>query len=277
VDDNATNRLFLEAQLSAWGLQVDCVSSGPHALSRLREVTRQGRPYALAILDYQMPDMDGLTLAHAIQADPDLSQPHLVLLSSSAQRGEAREAEQAHFAAYLTKPVRQAHLYHCIVSVLNQSPDQPAPPMLTHHRLAETQARARLRVLVAEDNIVNQKVAVLLLEKLNCRVDMVANGREAVEAMTRVAYDAVFMDCQMPEMDGYEATQAIRARETTSGGHVPIIAMTAHAMQGDRERCLAVGMDDYLSKPLTKEALQEALERWQPAAPEPTHASPGAL
>ena len=272
VDDNATNRLFLEAQLSAWGMQVDCVGNGPQALNRLREATREGRPYALAILDYHMPDMNGLALAHAIQTSLEPAPP-LVLLSSTAHRGEAREAQQAHFAAYLTKPVRQAHLYNCIVSIISQPPDQPPQPLLTRHRLAESQAQQRLRVLVAEDNSVNQKIAVLFLEKLGCRVDLVANGREAVEACSRVAYDVVFMDCQMPEMDGYEATAAIRAREATSGGYTPIIAMTAHATQGDRQHCLEAGMDDYLGKPVTTESLQAALQQWRATEPQPA-ASP---
>jgi signal transduction histidine kinase/DNA-binding response OmpR family regulator len=271
VDDNATNRLFLQAQLSAWGLHIDCVVDGPQALAQLREASREGRPYALAILDYQMPGMDGLTLARAIQADPDLSPIPLVLLSSSAQRGEAKEAQRAHFVAYLTKPVRQSHLYDCIFTVLSQPVGQPATSLITHHRLAESQAQMRVRVLVAEDNIVNQKVAVLLLEKLNCRVDMVANGQEAVDAFSRVAYELIFMDCQMPEMDGYEASAAIRAREVKSGGHVPIVAMTANVMPGDRERCLAAGMDDYVSKPLKSETLLAVLQRWQDARPDSSH------
>ena len=275
VDDNATNRLLLGAQLRAWGMQVDCVANGPQALSFLREATREGRPYALAILDYQMPDMDGLTLAHDMQAAPDLTPPPLVLLSASAQRGEAREAQQAHFAAYLTKPVRQTHLYNCIVSLIGQTAGQASQPLLTRHQLAETRAQQRLRVLVAEDNIVNQKIAVLLLEKLGCRVDLAANGREAVEACSRMTYDIVFMDCQMPEMDGYEAATAIRAREATSGGYTPIIATTASATQADRARCLEAGMDDYLSKPVTTESLQTALQQWRSAAPQPANASAG--
>ena len=266
VDDNATNRRLLECQLGAWGIQVDCVADGPTALARLQAAYHQGSPYTLAILDMQMPGMDGLELARAITADTTLATTKLVLLTSVGQRGESDAAQQAGFAAYLTKPVRQSHLYDCLLTVLS-TPGQLSPvPLVTRHRLAEAQAQCRARILVAEDNVVNQKVAVRLLEKLGCRVDVVANGREAVEALAHLHYDVVFMDCQMPEMDGFAATAALRSHEVQSSGHLPIIAMTANAMQGDRERCLAAGMDDYVSKPVKGEDFHMLLQKWLPSA-----------
>jgi len=266
VDDNATNRLLLERQLRAWEMQVDCVADGPTALARLQAAHRNGTPYALAILDLQMPGMDGLELARAIIADPLLRSLRLVLLSSIGQRGEGAEAQYRGFAAYLTKPIRQSQLYDCLTTIMGTPAELPAVPLVTRHSLAETQAQVRARVLVAEDNVVNQKVAVRMLEKLGCRVDVVANGREAIEVLARIAYDLVYLDCQMPEMDGFEATAAIRAREVQLGGHIPIIAMTANAMQGDREHCLAVGMDDYVCKPVKAAELATLLHKWIPHA-----------
>ena len=163
-------------------------------------------------------------------------------------------------AAYLTKPVRHSQLYQTIMAVLHTTAAGTRPPLITRHRVAEAQAAGHLRVLVAEDNVVNQRVAIRLLEKLGCSVDAVANGREAVDALAHVPYALVFMDCQMPEMDGYAATAAIRASEMSQDTHTPIIAMTAHAMVGDREQCLAAGMDDYVSKPVTAEALRTVLQ-----------------
>ncbi|MGE3537974.1 MAG: response regulator [Candidatus Tectimicrobiota bacterium] len=269
VDDNATNRALLEGQLTAWGMQVTCVPSAAHAMQALRAAQAQGQPYVLAILDMQMPDIDGLELASLIKGDPALAAVRLIVLSSWGQRGDGRQARQACIAAYLTKPVRQAQLYETISTVMGM-PEEAAPgAMVTRHSLAEARPVGKIRVLLAEDNVINQKVAVLMLEKLGCRVDTVANGREAYAALEHLRYALVFMDGQMPEMDGYEATAAIRSRELTRGGHVPIIAMTANALQGDRERCLRAGMDDYISKPVKAEVLQRILEQWAqvPVAP----------
>jgi two-component system sensor histidine kinase/response regulator len=271
VDDNGTNRTLLELQLTAWGMQVDCLADGPSALARLREAHCQGTPYDLAILDMQMPTMDGLQLAHIIKADPDLAPLPLIMLSSVSQRSQAHVARHAGIAAYLTKPVRQSQLYDGIMTVMSTASEpQPMTPVRPCS-LAEPQAQVRIRVLLAEDNVVNQKLAVRLLEKFGCRVDAVANGREAVDALTRMAYPLIFMDCQMPEMDGYDATAVIRAREALTGGHIPIIAMTANALPGDRERCLQAGMDDYVSKPMTGADLLAMLRKW---ATPPTNAIP---
>jgi CheY-like chemotaxis protein len=253
VDDHATNRTILEAQLSAWGMQAECVVDGPAALARLRAAQTEGQPYPLAILDYQMPGMDGLELAQAIKADPCLAPIRLVLLSSVSQRGQGSAVQQAGMAAYLTKPVRQSHLYNCLLTVLDAA--RPTAVLPVRRRPDATPLQLHARVLVVEDNVVNQQVARRLLEKLGCRVDVAANGQEAVTVLARLAYDVVLMDCQMPEMDGFTATAAIREREAATGQHVPIIAMTANVMQGDRERCLAAGMDDYISKPVQVDEL----------------------
>ncbi len=266
VDDNATNRLLLETQLSAWGMRVDCVADGARALERLRAVQDdEENRYVLAILDFHMPGMDGLSLSRAIRSDPNLAAISLVLLTSMGQRGDSDAARQADIAASLSKPIRQSQLYHCLATLV-AGPVEPTPtPLLTRYHLAEMPTTRRPRILLAEDNIVNQKVAVRMLENLGCRVDATANGLEAVEASGQIDYTLIFMDCLMPEMDGYEATGAIRHREAQAGGHIPIVAMTANAMQGDREQCLAAGMDDYISKPVKSGNLLAMLQKWVPA------------
>jgi two-component system sensor histidine kinase/response regulator len=216
-----------------------------------------------------MPGMDGLELARTIKADPDLAALPLVMLTSITQRGHQELVQQAGIAAYLTKPVRQAHLFDCLVLVKSTSTaavdasSQTTQPLIDRYRLAQVKARNQPRILVAEDNLINQKLAVRLLEKLGYKADVAADGNEVVEALTRTAYAAVLMDCQMPHMDGFEATMVIRQREGTVH-HTPIIAMTANAMHGDRERVLAAGMDDYISKPVKVDDLAATLRRWIP-------------
>jgi two-component system, sensor histidine kinase and response regulator len=269
VDDNATNRMILRHQVTAWGIGADEAASGPLALETLRAAAMRDEPYDLVILDMQMPGMDGLELARQIKADPALALLPLVMLTSITQRAHEELVRQAGIAAYLTKPVRQSQLFDCLMLVMGTPTEaaRPSPratrPLINRHRLAEAKARTHPRVLVAEDNRVNQKVAVRLLEKLGYRADVAANGHEVVEALARIPYAVVLMDCQMPRMDGYEATAAIRQREGPSR-HTPIIAMTAHAMQGDRERVLAAGMDDYIAKPVQADALATVLRRWIP-------------
>jgi CheY-like chemotaxis protein len=213
------------------------------------------------ILDHQMPGMDGGALACRIKNDPLMAATPLVMLSSVGQREESGEPWQEWIAALLAKPVRKAQLYECIALTLGPSTARAASGGALRD-VAETAVPPHARVLLAEDNAVNQRVAVRMLEKLGCQVDVAANGREAVESVWRSSYDCVFMDCQMPEMDGFEATAAIRRREDPGDLHVPIIAITAHAMQGDRDRCLSAGMDDYLSKPVGAEALRTMLQKW---------------
>jgi CheY-like chemotaxis protein len=238
--------------------------SAAQALDRLHEALGRGAPYDLAILDMEMPGKDGLELARAIKADPKLAATTLVMLTSTT-RSIVREASDAGIAACVTKPVRQAALYTCLAEALGRSraaappaapppsPPSPPPPVGTP---------GGPHILVAEDNIVNQEVARGILEARGYRVTLAENGREAVEALATTAYAAVLMDCQMPEMDGYEATAEIRRREEASGARTPIIALTANALSVEREKCLAVGMDDYLAKPIHADDLYAALERY---------------
>jgi two-component system sensor histidine kinase/response regulator len=197
-----------------------------------------------------------------MNTEPALAGMRLVMLTAFHRRSHGVAALQAGFAGYLVKPIRQSQLYDCLVTVL-RLPATPTPSTLVpQHRIADVPAPMRTRILVAEDNVVNQKVARRMLEKLGCRVDVVANGREALDALVQQPYDLVFMDCQMPEMDGYAATKAVREREQQTGSHIPIIAMTANALQGDRETCLEAGMDDYVRKPVQAAELLAMLQKW---------------
>ncbi len=273
VDDKEINRRVLELYLNKWGLHGTIADSGESALGLLRESVTCARPYDLAILDLDMAVMDGLQVAHTINEDPALRGIRVVLLSSAGRRGDAKAAVAAGVAGYLTKPVRESHLYDCLAAVMGTRPKlehgtgegMPVAQsglLVTRHSLAEAKLKAGIRLLLAEDNIINQKVAVRMLEKMGYRVDAVANGAEAVEATARISYSAVLMDCQMPDMDGFEATRRIREREAPHPSRLPIIAMTANAMKGDRERCLEAGMDDYIAKPVSRQNLEPVLARW---------------
>jgi PAS domain S-box-containing protein len=266
VDDSPTNREILAAQLNAWGTRSEETSDGPGALIALARARDAGDPFAAVILDMQMPGMDGEDLARAIKTDPTLAQTILVLMTSIGNRGDARHMEELGFAAYLVKPARQSDLFDCLATVLaGASAAQPVRPIVTRHAIREMR-RGSLRILLAEDNITNQQVALGILRKLGLHADAVANGAEAVSALESISYDLVLMDVQMPTMDGFEATLHIRDRQSTVLNHdVPIVAMTAHAMQGDRQRCLDAGMNDYVTKPVSPQALSEALARWLPA------------
>jgi two-component system sensor histidine kinase/response regulator len=259
VDDNATNRAILCEQVTSWGMQSASVEGGEPALEALRGAARDGERFDVAILDLNMPGMDGLQLARLIKADPDLAPTRLVLLTSSGVRGTADAARQAGLAAYLAKPVRQSQLYDCLASVMGTGPIEA--PIVTQRTLSDARARSRPRLLVAEDNPVNQKVVVAMLAKLGYQADVVSNGAEAVDAVARTDYGGVLMDCQMPAMDGFAATVEIRSAEQRAA-RVPIIAVTAGALKGEREKCLAAGMDDYLSKPIAIDALEAVLRRW---------------
>jgi PAS domain S-box-containing protein len=260
VDDNATNRQILKQQLGYWGMRVSAVDSGAKALAALHQAAAAGAVFDLAILDMKMPEMDGLTLARAIKGIGALEELRLVLLTSFGQRGHGAEAARIGISAYLTKPVDEGDLYDCLAEVLGGDGRSPVAHLVTRHSLREAREPAAAHLLVAEDNEVNQKVAVRILEKLGYTVEVAENGREAVEACGRVRYDAVLMDVQMPGMDGYEATRLIREREA-GGPRTPIVAMTANAMKGDREKCIDAGMDDYVSKPVTPAELQAVLAR----------------
>ncbi len=302
VEEKAINRRILELMTKGWGMQPMVVHSGSEALDVLSR--RRGQPrFDLGLLDVDMSPTDGIELARAIRARAEGAGINLILLTSFGRRGDAKAAKEAGLAAYLTKPIRERQLYDCLVAVITQRPvasglptTREAPPLITRHTLAETKAKLDLRILLAEDNIINQKVAARLFQRLGYRIDVVADGREVVEAVSRIRYDVVFMDCQMPDMDGFEATRVIRQREVflvkpaspaprgprlrreasereeqneiratnderRGTPRVLIIAMTANAMQGDRERCLDAGMDDYLSKPISVDALAAVLDR----------------
>jgi CheY-like chemotaxis protein/HPt (histidine-containing phosphotransfer) domain-containing protein len=263
VDDHRASRQDLEGQLGRWGLDTVAVPDAARALMLLRSSAAQGSAFDIALIDMNMPGTDGMQLGRDIRADSAIASTRLVLLTSIGTRGQARDAQDAGFAAFLTKPLRQSALHDCLVTLFGRPSDHPrsAPALITRHTLAEARSSRRARILVAEDNTTNQLVAVGLLERLGYRADVVANGREAVEAVGRSRYDLVLMDCQMPEMDGFEATRAIRQSEWP-GRRLPILALTADATAQGREQCMGSGMDDYVTKPIDRGRLREALLRW---------------
>jgi signal transduction histidine kinase/CheY-like chemotaxis protein len=260
VDDNATNRTILEHQVGAWGIHAEVATNGRAALAALRAATAEGRPFDVALVDMQMPGLNGLQLARVIQAESTLSSLRLVLLTSLRGPEEGAEARRAGYAAYLTKPVRRAELYRCLAGAAGEW--EPESLGGSGGALEADPALVGRRVLLAEDNAVNQEVARVILASLGCAVETVADGREAVAAALRGRHDVILMDCQMPEMDGFAATREIRRQEAIRGGRVPVIALTANAMAGDRERCLAAGMDDYLAKPFDQKQLHAILREW---------------
>ncbi len=271
VDDNPTNRRVLRHYVSGWGMLYEEACSGQEALQMLDEASRRGSPINIVLLDVTMPDMDGFQAAKAIRDLEFGGGVLIMLLSSTADRPTREELAGLGVSDYLTKPIRRAQLRHYIGRLVAAKGDQVATdPVVTSEPAGATvdsqPRKLQPRLLVAEDNVVNQKVALKMLAKLGYDADVVENGRLAVEAFEQRRYKAILMDCQMPVMDGYQATAAIRRSE---GGHVPIIALTANAMKGDREQCIEAGMDDYLSKPLSLGELAEALERWtKPIEPE---------
>jgi PAS domain S-box-containing protein len=307
VDGQATDRRILEAYATKWGIRCRLAMDGQEALACLRAAAAEGAACDFAIIDMQISGMNGLELARAIKADPVLAPTRLILFTSQGQRGDAKLSQTAGYAAYLSKPVKESQLYECLLAVGNpsalassgagQSENRSAPvPLITCHILAEVKAQGIPKILLAEDNVINQKVATRMLEKLGYRVDVVGNGLEAFEALGRIAYAAVLMDCHMPEMDGCEATRLIREREQACRNvelgmendeldivdspppiphstlnihhsrHIPIIALTASVLPEDRTRCFEAGMDDYISKPVQPKVLAEVLTRWVPLA-----------
>ncbi len=265
VDDNKTNREVLKVQLQSWGVKVREASDGPTALKMMYRAQKEDRPFQLAILDMQMPDMDGEALGSAIKADPKIKHTCLVMMTSMGQRGDARRMQEIGFAAYLTKPVRQSDLFDCLATILKKGKKgKPEKTMITRHDLRDIQ-RHKVRVLLAEDNIVNQQVAMAMLRKMGMKVEATATGVEAVEALKKMPFDLVLMDVQMPVMDGLQATREIRSQKSKAlNPDIPIVAMTAHALKGDREKCLEAGMNDYISKPVSLQNLTEILDKWLP-------------
>ena len=258
VDDNRTNRRILQDVLTNWGMQPSLADGGAEALVQMNEATLRGAPFRMLLLDVMMPDMDGFEVAERIRQDQRFDECALIMLSSAGQTENSARCQEIGIARYLIKPVRQSDLQETILRVLSAQREPSQSAGLTSTQT--TDSRRPRRILLAEDGLVNQQVARELLEGRGHQVVVVNNGREAVEAVGREAFDLVLMDVQMPEMDGFEATEAIRLKEQTTGNHISIVAMTAHAMKGDRERCLKAGMDGYLTKPIQSRLLFETVE-----------------
>ncbi len=265
ADDFKTNRVLMARLLTRWGCRYSEAPDAVTALAMLRQAAREGDPYAAVLSDMHMPGMDGAELGRQIKADEEIKSARLVMLTSLGKRGDAERLAGVGFSGYLPKPIRPGLLRKCLALVLGREEATGADHhLITRHTVAET-SRRKLRVLVAEDNTTNQIVAIKMLEKLGHTAEAVGNGREAVEALKRIPYDIVLMDCQMPVMDGFDATRTIRFPDSGVRNHgIPVIAITAHAMKGDRELCLGAGMNDYLSKPVNPRELAAALERWGP-------------
>lgn len=257
VDDNPTNRKIVHHFIISWGMRNGTAASGREALELLRKAAMERDPYRIVLLDYQMPEMDGVGLAARIKTDRLLAETHLVMLTSLGAKLPESVMSEVGIALYLQKPVRQSELFNALVSVINRKVPTEAVVETEARNAGSTSAPSKLRILVAEDNPVNQKIALRQLQKLGYKADAVAHGNEVLHALRAVGYDVVLMDCQMPELDGYAATRAIRAQIDICNTY--IIAMTANAMQGDREKCLAAGMDDYISKPTKMSDLEAAL------------------
>jgi PAS domain S-box-containing protein len=258
VDDNDTNRLILHEMLTNWRMRPTAVSGAEGAMEALRRAAAAGEPFALVLLDAMMPGVDGFTLAGQIKQSPELAGAVLLMLSSAGRPEDAARCRRLGIAIYLTKPVKQSELLDAILTARHEVVGEAEPHVPEGVSPAGTR---RLRVLLAEDNVVNQKLAVRLLERAGHTAAVVGSGRQAIEALAREPFDLVLMDVQMPEMGGFEATAVIRRGEEATGRHMPIIAMTAHAMKGDRERCLQAGMDDYVAKPVRAQDLFDALAR----------------
>lgn len=266
VDDNATSREILFTRLSSWGMRPEEAPDGPSGLQALHRALDENDPFLVAVVDMQMPGMDGEAVGRAVKSDATLTQTQLVMLSSLGVRGDARRFQEMGFSAYATKPIQHEELKGVLSQVLAGNSDGTNRSIATRHTAREARlsfAQHKARILLAEDNITNQQVALGILKKLGLTADAVANGREALDALKVLPYDLVLMDVQMPNMDGLQATRKIR-HQKTDHREIPIIAMTAHAMQGDKEKCLEAGMNDYISKPITPQALALALEKWLP-------------
>ena len=264
VDDEPHARTILRDYILSWGMQDGVAVSARDALKALRQAYVDGAPYKIAIIDFVMPNTNGVELSKEILSDPAISKTQLVLLTAFDGPGLGLQAMDLGFKAYLTKPVRQSQLLECIVNVLSGGQAMGRSAADAKLVVAESKTRRNEIVLVAEDYAINQQVAQLYLEELGFASHVVSDGASAVDAAATNTYALILMDCQMPGMDGYAATAAIRAAETALGRHTPIVAMTAHAMGGDRERCLAAGMDDYISKPVDPEDMKRVLGRWLP-------------
>jgi two-component system sensor histidine kinase/response regulator len=261
VDDNLTNRFLLGQLLTKWQVEHTLVDSGKKALEKLTKESSKGIPYHIAILDMQMPKMDGFQLADKIKNDNrPFKNTRIMLLTSQGKRGDADQLKAAGFSGYINKPIDQTLLYNTLMTLAGiNSPEKKLATALISRELPQFTAR----VLVVEDYAINQKVAQGLLQKFGVQVDLAANGEEALDSLENLPFDLVFMDCQMPVMDGYEAAQKIRhSQSKVLNRDIPIIAMTANSMEGDRDKCLALGMNDFISKPINPNKVQKVLKRW---------------
>jgi signal transduction histidine kinase/DNA-binding response OmpR family regulator len=273
VDDNRTNRRILEGLVGRWGMIPTVAANGELALQTYEDAAIQGEPFGLILTDMHMPKMDGFGLVERLNEHSGTGSSTIMMLTSGGQRGDAQRCSELGIAAYLLKPVRQTELREAIARVLLAREKSAETAMITRHTLREqTRPNKMLKILLAEDNLINQKLATRMLEKRNHTVVVAANGKEALTALEQASFDLVLMDMQMPEMDGFEATTLLRQSEQGTGDHQPVVAMTALAMHGDRERCLAVGMDGYLSKPIRPQELDDLLDGYitQKAGSEPS-------
>jgi CheY-like chemotaxis protein len=253
VDDNGTNRQILGELLSHWGMKPTLAGDGGEALRLLKEAIAAGEPFRLVLVDVSMSGMSGFELAGEIRNNPRLSGAAIIMLTSAGQRGDAARCRELGLEGYITKPVGQSELLNAIKRVRGSVRSGATPALVTRHSMRESGGNSR--ILLAEDNLVNQRLASRLLEKQGHRVVTVGSGREALERLERENFDLILMDVQMPEVDGIEATLTIRTKEVSTGAHIPIVAMTANAMQGDKDRCLAAGMDGFISKPINAREL----------------------
>ena len=260
VDDNATNRRIMQETLFTWGMKPTVAESGREALDALVKAETEGTPFDMALIDCMMPEMDGFELAERVKKTPNLAPTtSMIMLTSGGQRGDAARCEEVGIAGYLHKPVKQSELLFAIRRVLKVPAEgEPGASLVTRHTIRESERT--LNILLAEDNAVNQKLAVKLLEKRGYNTRVAGNGKEALEAFRKETFDLILMDVEMPEMNGLETTGLIRETEKKTGTHIPIVAMTAHAMKGDKERCLDAGMDGYVSKPINSKELFETIE-----------------
>jgi signal transduction histidine kinase/DNA-binding response OmpR family regulator len=262
VDDNRTNRRILEGLVTHWGMIPIVASDGEEALGLYAAADAAGSPFSLILTDMHMPRMDGFGLVERLRENSGMSSSTIMMLTSGGQRGDAQRCGELGIAAYLLKPIRQSELREAVARVLSAHESKEVKPVITRYSLREmAPERKALKILLAEDNLVNQKLASRLLEKRNHTVTIVQNGKEALAALENDHFDLVLMDMQMPEMDGFEATRILRQREKTNGNHQPVVAMTALAMNGDKERCIEAGLDGYLAKPIRPQELDEVLDR----------------
>lgn len=272
VDDNPTNRLILKQILSKWGVLVTVAEDGEKGLAELKRAKKENNPYEILLLDCRMPNMDGFEVADYIKSNPELSGVTMMMLTSDDRKGDIKRSRELGIESYLLKPIKQKELHRALASLLSQTKTD-SKKALVEEKVRPAKLHRSLHILLAEDNIVNQKLAIRLLEKRGHTVVVAENGRKAVEAFEKERFDLILMDGSMPEMDGFEATVAIREMEKETGNHIPIIALTALALKGDREKCLQAGMDDYVSKPIRREEFFKTIEKLTPETEEKTEGS----